>query len=145
MQDVLMIPNEVAAELAGVSDSVLEALRERLACTIRLRGNRLTLDGDKAEVAQARTVIEEIVGLIEDGQEVGPGSVDAVLGALDQAQDVREVFEEIVWRHRGKKITPKTVNQKRYVDAIRSRTVTFGIGPAGTCLLYTSPSPRDRT
>jgi phosphate starvation-inducible protein PhoH len=57
MQDVLTIPNEVAAELAGVSDSVLEALRERLACTIRLRGNRLTLDGDKAEVAQARTVI----------------------------------------------------------------------------------------
>jgi phosphate starvation-inducible PhoH-like protein len=136
MQDVLTIPNEVAAELAGVSDSVLEALRERLACTIRLRGNRLTLDGDKAEVAQARTVIEEIVGLVEDGQEVGPSSVDAVLGALDQAQDVREVFEEIVWRHRGKKITPKTVNQKRYVDAIRSRTVTFGIGPAGTGKTY---------
>jgi len=73
MQDVLTIPNEVAAELAGVSDSVLEALRERLACTIRLRGNRLTLDGDKAEVAQARTVIEEIVGLVEDGQEVVGG------------------------------------------------------------------------
>ncbi len=136
MQEVLNLSNEVAAELAGVSDSVLEALRERLGCTIRLRGNRLSLEGGKAEVARARTVVEEIVGLVEDGQEVGPGSVDAVLGVLDQAEDVREVLEDVVWRHRGKKITPKTVNQKRYVDAIRSRTVTFGIGPAGTGKTY---------
>ena len=136
MQDVLTISNEAAAELAAVSDSVLEALRERLGCTIRLRGNRFTLEGGKDEVARARTVVEEIVGLVEDGQEVGPSSVDAVLGALDQAEDVREVFEDVVWRHRGKKISPKTVNQKRYVDAIRSRTVTFGIGPAGTGKTY---------
>jgi phosphate starvation-inducible PhoH-like protein len=136
MQDVLTLSNEVAAELAAVSDSVLEALRERLGCTIRLRGNQLTLEGGKDEVARARTVVEEIVGLVEDGQEVGPSSVDAVLGALDQAEDVREVFEEVVWRHRGKKITPKTVNQKHYVDAIRSRTITFGIGPAGTGKTY---------
>jgi phosphate starvation-inducible PhoH-like protein len=136
MQDVLTISNEAAAELAGVSDSVLEALRERLGCTIRLRGNRLTLEGGKGEIARARNVVEEIVGLVEDGQEIGPGSVDAVLGALDQSEDVREVLEEVVWRHRGKKITPKTVNQKRYVDAIRSRTVTFGIGPAGTGKTY---------
>ena len=136
MRDVLTISNEAAAELAAVSDSVLEALRERLGCTIRLRGNRFTLEGGKDEVARARTVVEEIVGLVEDGQEVGPSSVDAVLGALDQAEDVREVFEDVVWRHRGKKISPKTVNQKRYVDAIRSRTVTFGIGPAGTGKTY---------
>ena len=136
MQDVLTISNEVAAELAGVSDSVLEALRERLGCTIRLRGNRLTLEGGEEEVAKARTVVDEIVGLFEDGQEVGPSTVDAVRVALDQAADVREVFEDVVWRHRGKKITPKTVNQKLYVDAIRSRTVTFGIGPAGTGKTY---------
>jgi len=136
MQDILELSNEVAAELAGVSDSVLEALRERLDCTIRLRGNRLTLEGGKEQVAKARTVVEEIVGLFEDGQEVGPGTVDAVRAALDQTADVREVFEDIVWRHRGKKITPKTVNQKHYVDAIRSRTVTFGIGPAGTGKTY---------
>ena len=60
MQEVLNLSNEVAAELAGVSDSVLEALRERLDCTIRLRGNRLTFDGGKAEVTRARTVVEEI-------------------------------------------------------------------------------------
>jgi phosphate starvation-inducible protein PhoH and related proteins len=59
-----------------------------------------------------------------------------VLGALDSKTDPREVFEDVVWRHRGKKITPKTVNQKRYVDAIRGCTVTFGIGPAGTGKTY---------
>jgi phosphate starvation-inducible PhoH-like protein len=59
-----------------------------------------------------------------------------VLGALDQSEDIREVFEDVVWRHRGKKIAPKTVTQKRYVDAIRARTVTFGIGPAGTGKTY---------
>ncbi len=42
------------------------------------------------------------------------------------------MLEDVVWRHRGTKVAPKTVNQKRYVDSIREHTVTFGIGPAGT-------------
>ena len=46
------------------------------------------------------------------------------------------MFEDVVWRHRGKKISPKTVNQKRYVDAMRRHTVTFAIGPAGTGKTY---------
>ena len=58
--------------------------------------------------------------LVEGGHEIGPGTVDAVLSALEQAEDIREVFEDVVWRHRGKKIAPKTVNQKRYVDAFAS-------------------------
>jgi phosphate starvation-inducible PhoH-like protein len=62
--------------------------------------------------------------------------VDAVVAALEQTEDVRDVFDDVVWRHRGKKIAPKTVTQKRYVDAIRNHTVTFGIGPAGTGKTY---------
>jgi len=46
------------------------------------------------------------------------------------------VFEDVVWRHRGKKITPKTINQKAYVDAIRNCTISFAIGPAGTGKTY---------
>src|SRR6185436_7802036 len=61
---------------------------------------------------------------------------DAVVSALEQTEDIREVFDDVVWRHRGKKISPKTVTQKRYVDSIRSHTVTFGIGPAGTGKTY---------
>jgi phosphate starvation-inducible PhoH-like protein len=135
-QQVLDISNDVAAELAGISDGVLDELRSRLQCTIRLRGNRLTLEGDEPQVAQARAVVDELVELVEGGHEIGPSTVEAVLGALDQSEDIREVFEDVVWRHRGKKIAPKTVTQKRYVDAIRERTVTFGIGPAGTGKTY---------
>ncbi len=136
MQEVLSVSNDVAAELAGVGDGVLDALRDRLDCTILLRGNRLTIEGDQAEVSEARAVVDELVELVEGGHEIGPGTVDAVIGAIDQAHDVREIFEDVIWRHRGKKIAPKTVNQKHYVDAIRDHTVTFAIGPAGTGKTY---------
>jgi phosphate starvation-inducible PhoH-like protein len=136
VQEVLSVSNDVAAELAGVGDGVLDALRDRLACTILLRGNQLTIEGEQTEVSEARAVVDELVELVEGGHEIGPGTVDAVIGAIDQAHDVREIFEDVIWRHRGKKIAPKTVNQKRYVDAIRDHTVTFAIGPAGTGKTY---------
>ena len=136
MQQVLDVSNDVAAELATIGDGVLDSLRDRLRCTIRLRGNRLTIEGDDERVTEARAVVDELVELVEGGHEIGPSTVDSVIGALDQVEDVREVFEDVVWRHRGKKIAPKTVTQKRYVDAIRDCTVTFGIGPAGTGKTY---------
>ncbi|MHB1243927.1 MAG: PhoH family protein [Gaiellaceae bacterium] len=136
MQDVLSVPNEVAAELAGVGDGVLDSLRARLDCTLRLRGNQLTIEGAEDRVAAARAVVDELVELVEGGHEIGPETVGAVVAALDQAEDIREVFDDVVWRHRGKKIAPKTVTQKRYVDSIRDCTVTFGIGPAGTGKTY---------
>ncbi len=136
MQDVVIVPNEVAAELAGVTDGVLDSLRDRLGCTISLRGNKLTLDGESDRVAEARAVVDELVELVEGGHAIGPDTVGAVAAALDQAADIRDIFEDVVWRHRGKKIAPKTVVQKRYVDAIRQSTVTFGVGPAGTGKTY---------
>jgi len=136
VQETLSVPNEVAAELAGVGDGVLDALRARLDTTLRLRGNELTIEGDAAKVAAARAVVDELVELVEGGHEIGPETVGAVVAALDQTEDIREVFEDVVWRHRGKKIAPKTVTQKRYVDAIRECTVTFAIGPAGTGKTY---------
>jgi phosphate starvation-inducible PhoH-like protein len=136
VQQVLDVSNDVAVELAGIGDGVLEALRDRLRCTILLRGNRLTIEGDEPNVSEARAVVDELVELVEAGQEIGPTTVDSVLQAIDQAESVQEVFGDVVWRHRGKQITPKTVNQKRYVDAIRRCTVTFGIGPAGTGKTY---------
>jgi phosphate starvation-inducible PhoH-like protein len=136
VQEVLSVSNDVAAELASVGDGVLDTLRERLPATILLRGNRLTLEGDEAAVAQTRAVLDELVELVEGGHEIGRGTVDAVLGVLEQGADVSDLFEDVVWRHRGKKIAPKTVMQKQYVDAIRNCTVTFGIGPAGTGKTY---------
>jgi phosphate starvation-inducible PhoH-like protein len=136
MQQTFDVSNAVAAELAGIRDGVLDALRERLDCTVRLRGNQLTLEGDDRHVENARAVIDELVELVEGGHQIGGHTVDAVLGTLDAGEDVRAVFDAVVWRHRNTKIAPKTVTQKAYVDAIRNSTVTFGIGPAGTGKTY---------
>jgi len=115
---------------------MLDSLRDKLDCTLRLRGNQLTIEGDERRVVAARAVVDELVELVESGHDIGPDTVGAVVAALEQTDDIREVFDDVVWRHRGKKIAPKTLTQKRYVDAIRTSTVTFGIGPAGTGKTY---------
>jgi phosphate starvation-inducible protein PhoH and related proteins len=128
----LTLDNEVAAELAGSEDAVLRGLRERLPVEVHLRGNVLTLDGDPGDLREAATVVDEMVELIEGGHDVVPGTVEAVAGALDAEESPTAILDDVVWRHRNKKVAPKTLNQKRYVDSIRHSTITFGIGPAGT-------------
>jgi phosphate starvation-inducible PhoH-like protein len=126
------LTNDVAAELAGSEDAVLRALEGHLKCEVFLRGNILTLDGDEAAVEVAATVVRELSELIRQGHEIAPGTIAAVTNALDQRESPGRILEDVVWRHRTLKVAPKTVNQKRYVDAIRRQTITFGIGPAGT-------------
>jgi phosphate starvation-inducible PhoH-like protein len=128
----LELPNDVAAELAGPGDVVMKTLEEHLDCEVYLRGNVLTLDGADDEVGVARTVVRELTDLVRQGHEIAPGTIEAIAGALDRHESPSRILEDVVWRHRGQKVAPKTVNQKRYVDAIRSQTITVGIGPAGT-------------
>jgi phosphate starvation-inducible PhoH-like protein len=128
----LTLDNAVAAELAGAEDAVLRELEQRLGCDLFLRGNVLTLDGEAAEVRDAATVVDELVGLIERGHDLAPATIDQVTGAIAADERPAEILEDVIWRHRSIKVAPKTVNQKRYVDSIRDHTVTFGIGPAGT-------------
>jgi phosphate starvation-inducible protein PhoH and related proteins len=128
----LELDNGIAAELAGSEDAVLRALEGHLACEVHLRGNVLTLEGESSAVDTAETVIRELSDLISQGHEIAPGTIEAVSRALDEKQSPGQILEDIVWRHRSTKVAPKTINQKRYVDAIRNNTITFGIGPAGT-------------
>jgi phosphate starvation-inducible protein PhoH and related proteins len=128
----LELPNEIAAELAGPGDVVMKTLEEHLDCGVFLRGNVLTLDGDDDAVSMARTVVREMSDLVRQGHEIAPGTIEAIAGALDRHESPSRILEDVVWRHRGLKVAPKTVNQKRYVDAIRRATITVGVGPAGT-------------
>src|ERR671921_205873 len=128
----LELPNEVASELAGPGDTIMKTLEGHLECDVFLRGNILTLDGPDDAVEMGRTVTRELTDLVRAGHELAPGTIDAITGALDKHESPGRILEDVVWRHRGLKIAPKTVNQKRYVDAIRNNTVTVGIGPAGT-------------
>jgi phosphate starvation-inducible PhoH-like protein len=132
MRRQIELSNEVAAALTGTNDQVLRALEEHLGCDVFLRGNVVTLDGDAEEVQNGATVVRELSELIEQGHEIGPGTIGAVTDALDQHHSPAEILEDVVWHHRSSKVAPKTLNQKRYVDAIRKSTITFGIGPAGT-------------
>jgi phosphate starvation-inducible protein PhoH and related proteins len=128
----LTLDNAIATELAGSEDAVLRELEQRLGCAVYLRGNVLTLDGEEGEVRDAASVVDELVTLVERGHQLAPDTVDTVAGVLDTGEQPVAILEDVIWRHRGIKVAPKTVNQKRYVDSIRDHTITFGIGPAGT-------------
>jgi phosphate starvation-inducible protein PhoH and related proteins len=128
----LELPNDVAAELAGPGDVIMKTLEEHLDCELFLRGNVLTLDGSDEDVAMGRTVVRELTDLVQQGHDIAPGTIEAIAGALDRHESPSRILEDVVWRHRSLKVAPKTVNQKRYVDAIRRSTITVGIGPAGT-------------
>ena len=121
MRTQIELPNDVAAELAGSQDAVLRALEAHLDCKVFLRGNLLTFDGEEGETRAGERVVRELSELISRGHQIGPGTIAAVTGALDAHESPARVLEDVVWRHRGLRVAPKTVNQKRYVDSIRQQ------------------------
>ncbi len=136
MERTIELADRVAVELAGEHDRMLRSLEDRLDLTIDLRGNRMTLSGDDARVKAAAAVIDELTDLVVAGQTLGPGTVDALASAIEQDEPLTGLLGNVLWRHRALAITPKTVGQRRYVEAIRASTITFGIGPAGTGKTY---------
>jgi phosphate starvation-inducible PhoH-like protein len=126
------LSNDVAAELAGPGDVIMKKLEEHLDCDVFLRGNVLTLDGADEDVTTGETVVRELADLVRQGHDIAPGTIEAISDALERHESPSRILEDVVWSHRGTRIAPKTVNQKRYVDAIRRSTITVGIGPAGT-------------
>jgi phosphate starvation-inducible protein PhoH and related proteins len=128
----LELTNDVATELAGANDQIMKTLEDHLDCDVFLRGNVLTLHGSEEDVALGETVVREFSDLVRQGHDVSPGTIKAISTALDHHESPSRILEDVVWSHRGMKVAPKSVNQKRYVDAIRRSTITVGIGPAGT-------------
>jgi phosphate starvation-inducible PhoH-like protein len=132
MRRQIELSNVAAASLSGHGDAILRALEGHVDCQVFLRGNVVTLEGEEPAVEAAATVVNELAELADQGHEIAPGTITAVTGALDARESPARILEDVVWRHRATKVAPKTVNQKRYVDAIRTSTITFGVGPAGT-------------
>lgn len=130
------LDNQSAALLVGENDQHLRALEQLLDCEITLHGNQLTLDGTSEEVERGRELVDELLGLLRAGQGLDSTTLNlaASLSTGNQGwgKDLRKIMGDVILEHRGRRIRPKTVNQKIYVDAIRSNTITFGIGPAGT-------------
>ena len=132
MRQTIELSNRAASALCGTHDEVLRRVESTIDCQIVVRGNIVTLDGDATAVANALAVVAEMADLAENGLTLEEGTVDSVTGSLAQEIKPASVLGDVVWSHRGRKVGPKTPNQKRYVDSIRNNTVSFGVGPAGT-------------
>jgi len=125
--------------LLGQRDELLRVVEAAFAADIHVRGNEITVTGPSAEVALATTLFEELVRLLEAGTLLTRDDVTRSLAMVrtPRAQErPADVLSLNIISGRGRTIRPKTVNQKRYVDAIDTHTITFGIGPAGTGKTY---------
>lgn len=123
------------ASIAGIHDRWIELLEELLKVTMFVRGNEITIVGDPAATARADEVVEELTGLVEQGQQLDAEVIRHAVGMLEADVRPSEVHRNPVLGGR-RPVRPKTAGQKRYVDAIEHNTVTFGIGPAGTGKSY---------
>ena len=130
------VSDTFARELSSRGDEVLKAVAQSAECKVYLRGDEVMLEGEEAQIARAQTLLAELSELVEGGTPLDLQTVEAVTGVLAANGHAKDVLGDVVWRHRTTTIKPRTVNQKLYVDTIRSHTMTFGVGPAGTGKTY---------
>ncbi|MDO5081855.1 PhoH family protein [Arachnia propionica] len=122
--------------LLGPRDSYLAVLEDKLSADLHVRGHQVTVTGSPEGVQHAVEVITELVTIIRTGQGLTEETVERVIGMTADQVKPSEVLTADIISSRGRAVRPKTLNQKRYVDAIDSHTVVFGIGPAGTGKTY---------
>jgi phosphate starvation-inducible PhoH-like protein len=160
--ETIQLDDEVAVALAGHHDAVLNALRERAGANVTMRGNEVTISGSPEAVERGVKLVRQLVEIYDEGTTLTPAMVsvvDADQDVVDETEpeqaavarsssrpqprtteaprpSAKQVFTDVVLTHRGKPIGPRSTGQKRYVDAIRENSITFGIGPAGTGKTY---------
>jgi phosphate starvation-inducible PhoH-like protein len=124
--------------LLGAKDEILRLIERTLASDVHVRGNEITLTGSPADNATAERLFAELIELIEKGETLSVDAVRRTVSMLEQNTSERpaEVLTLNILARRGRTIRPKTLGQKRYVDAIDENTIVFGIGPAGTGKTY---------
>ncbi|MDR1852205.1 MAG: PhoH family protein [Propionibacteriaceae bacterium] len=122
--------------ILGAGDENLRVLERELRASLHVRGNEITIKGTEADVQRAVDVLSELVAIVRTGQGLPVDAVARVVSMTASGESPAAVLTANILSARGKTIRPKTLNQKRYVDAIDTHTVVFGIGPAGTGKTY---------
>ena len=131
--------HDLVGMLCGERSAHLKLLEQKIGLRIHQRGNHLILEGDDWEVKLAENVLNQLYGLLQQDFPIFSGEVDYAfrIVSADPSVDLKKIFLDKVYIASGKKIiTPKSANQKDYIDSIRRFDIVFGIGPAGTGKTY---------
>jgi len=125
--------------LFGRQNRHLKLIERALDIRIGSKGNRLLLQGDPPQVLLGERLCEELYALLKEGYPLYPADIDYATRILseDSGVNLREIFLDTVFISARKKyISPKSLAQKGYIDAMRGHDVVFGVGPAGTGKTY---------
>ncbi|AJM78383.1 PhoH family protein [Rathayibacter toxicus] len=139
MRRVIEVDTVAMVRLLGPQDRLIRAVEARFPdVKVHARGNEVTLEGERVPVDAAARLVDELVTLTAGGHDLDPEGVRESARILHNGGSVSpaEAFGQAILVVRGKSIRPKTVGQRRYVDAIDQNTIVFGIGPAGTGKTY---------
>jgi phosphate starvation-inducible PhoH-like protein len=140
IQHTVIVPASLdMVAVVGVGDEVLRTIESEFpSVDIHVRGNQISLTGGPADLHLVERLFDEVVAIVRTGQGMSPDAARRALAMLRAAPQERpaEVLTANILSNRGRTIRPKTLNQKRYVDAIDQHTIVFGIGPAGTGKTY---------
>jgi phosphate starvation-inducible PhoH-like protein len=137
-QTTIIIPaSQPMVALLGTQDEYLRLVEDAFPATdILARGNEITVSGSPEDVGLVDTLVGEMLAVLRTGQALTAESVERSIGLLRSGTRPTEVLTANILSNRGRTIRAKTLNQKRYVDAIDNNTIVFGIGPAGTGKTY---------
>jgi phosphate starvation-inducible protein PhoH and related proteins len=135
---VLVPGNHSMVSLLGTRDELLKLIEAAFESTVFVRGNEITITGEQTDAERVARLFEELITLLERGDALTADTVGRSIDIIRGDGEARPsaVFGDSVLTSRGRSIKPKTVGQKKYVDAIRKHTIVFGIGPAGTGKTY---------
>jgi phosphate starvation-inducible PhoH-like protein len=131
--------NELVKALCGERNGNLRLVEKRLGITINIRGNDLLLHGPQPDVEMAENLLNQLYGLLTDGYPIYDRDIEYSLRILagNHKAKLKPIFLDRVYIPSKKRtITPKSINQKVYIDSIRKYDIVFGIGPAGTGKTY---------
>ena len=135
--ELTLPPDLDPVALLGERDTWLRIIEERFSADVSVRGNLVKLSGNSFEVATLQALFSELISLLSHGETLTRALVEGAIDSLTHGTArPSQLTSDIVTTHRGHVIRPKTAGQKAYLDAVRTHTVTFGIGPAGTGKTY---------
>lgn len=130
---------EQAVSLFGSFDENIRLIERHYAVDILTRGTDIKVSGEPEAVAKAVRAIQGLLQLINRGEQVGEQNVRYVLMLVDEGSEEelpKLSSDSICITSKGRPVKPKTIGQKKYVDAIRKNTIVLGVGPDGTGKTY---------